>query len=388
MDINVPYTPGDTFSQWDGYPKKPFEFWVESSGGCMNWKRFTAFTFTLLAVLLLSYQPAQAQSNVQAGSIQGVVTDPQGGVVPNAKVTITNKDTGAAIETTTSSAGTYTSGSLTPASYTVRVEAPSFKTTEVTMPVLVNVVTSVNVKLELGASSTVVEVNGQSVTVNTDQAQVSGSLTTQQIENLPVNGRNFLDLANLPTEALLMTHLHAMFRSLANVGSGSRTDSGLDLEKLLGTANRVFCESTFAGQYATLVCGRAGKSGDIEIASAGHLPAVMVTRDGVKQIHATGLPLGMFSTSPYSVQRARMEPGDSLLLYTDGISEARNPTGTEYGMKRLASVAGERHGWVPQELLAACMRDIAGYSSGIKQVDDQTLMVIHRSDTAGISLND
>jgi len=162
----------------------------------------------------------------------------------------------------------------------------------------------------------------------------------------------------------------------------------LDLEKLLGTANRVFCESTFAGQYATLVCGRAGKSGDIEIASAGHLPAVMVTRDGVKQIHATGLPLGMFSTSPYSVQRARMEPGDSLLLYTDGISEARNPTGTEYGMKRLASVAGERHGWVPQDLLAACMRDIAGYSSGTKQVDDQTLMVIHRSDTAGISLND
>jgi RNA polymerase-binding transcription factor DksA len=79
--------------------------------------------------------------------------------------------------------------------------------------------------------------------------------------------------------ALLMTHLHAMFRSLANVGSGSRTDGGLDLEKLLGTANRVFCESTFAGQYATLVCGRAGKSGDIEIASAGHLPAVMVTRE-------------------------------------------------------------------------------------------------------------
>src|ERR1700756_96167 len=170
---------------------------VESSGGCMNWKRFTAFTFALLAVLFLSYQPARAQSNVQAGTIQGVVTDPQGGVVPNAKVTITNKDTGATIETTTSSAGTYTSGSLTPASYTVRVEAPSFKTTEVTMPVLVNVVTSANVKLELGASSTVVEVNGQSVTVNTDQAQVSGSLTTQQIENLPVNGRNFLDLAQL-----------------------------------------------------------------------------------------------------------------------------------------------------------------------------------------------
>jgi len=163
----------------------------------MNWKRFTAFTFALLAVLLLSYQPAHAQSNVQAGSVQGIVTDPQGGVVPGAKVTITNKDTGAVLDTTTTSAGTFVSGSLTPGTYTVRVEAPSFKTFQSTATVLINVVTPVNAKLELGASSTVIEVTGQTVNVNTDQAQVSGSLTTQQIENLPVNGRNFLDLAQL-----------------------------------------------------------------------------------------------------------------------------------------------------------------------------------------------
>jgi len=163
----------------------------------MNWKRFTAFTFALLAVLLLSYQPAQAQSNVQAGSIQGVVTDPQGGVVPDAKVTITNKDTGATLDTTSTSAGTFTSGSLVPGNYTVRVEAPSFKTVTGTYVVQINQVSSATIKLELGASSTVVEVSGQAVSVNTDQAQVSGSLTTQQIENLPVNGRNFLDLAQL-----------------------------------------------------------------------------------------------------------------------------------------------------------------------------------------------
>jgi Carboxypeptidase regulatory-like domain len=163
----------------------------------MNWKRFTAFTFALLAVLLLSYQPAHAQSNVQAGSIQGVVSDPQGGVVPNAKVTITNKDTGAVLDTTTTSAGTFVSGSLVPGTYTVRVEAPSFKTVTGTYVVQINQVSSATIKLELGASSTVVEVSGQAVSVNTDQSQVSGTLTTQQIENLPINGRNFLDLAQL-----------------------------------------------------------------------------------------------------------------------------------------------------------------------------------------------
>jgi hypothetical protein len=163
----------------------------------MNWKRFTAFMFALLAVVLLRHQPAHAQSNVQAGSIQGVVTDPQGGVVLNAKVTITNKDTGAVLDTTTTSAGTFTSGSLAPGNYEVRVEAPSFKTVSGTYVVQINQVSSATIKLELGSSTTVVEVSGQSVSVNTDQAQVSGSLTTQQIENLPVNGRNFLDLAQL-----------------------------------------------------------------------------------------------------------------------------------------------------------------------------------------------
>lgn len=180
--------------------------------------------------------------------------------------------------------------------------------------------------------------------------------------------------------SLLMTHLHAMFRSLSGVG--------LELERMLEIANRVFCESTFAGQYATLICGRAAGTGDLEIASAGHYPALHVTRGGVKQIDAPGLPLGMFSSSQYKTERVRLEPGDSLLLYTDGISEAHNTTGDEYGVKRLSSVAGERHGWVPQELLAACMRDIQNFSAVGRQADDQTLMVIHRSDSAGLSLDD
>jgi serine phosphatase RsbU (regulator of sigma subunit) len=64
--------------------------------------------------------------------------------------------------------------------------------------------------------------------------------------------------------SLLMSHLHAMFRSLAG--------AGLELDKLLEVANRIFCESTIAGQYATLICGRVRQGGEIEIASAGHYP--------------------------------------------------------------------------------------------------------------------
>ena len=209
---------------------------------------------------------------------------------------------------------------------------------------------------------------------------------------LPSNGSGKLmfllgDVAGKGVAAsLLMTHLHAMFRSLS--GSGSGTDGGLELDKMLERANRVFCESTFAGQYATLVCGRTSPSGELEIVSAGHHPALLIARDGVKEFAATGLPLGLFSTSQYNMHRVRLEPGDSVLLFTDGISEARNPAGKEYGVARLSNVAAERHGWVPQELLAACMKDVSHHASGARQADDQALMVVHRGDSAGAYLGE
>jgi phosphoserine phosphatase RsbU/P len=180
--------------------------------------------------------------------------------------------------------------------------------------------------------------------------------------------------------SLLMTHLHAMFRSLVGMG--------LELDKLLEMANRLFCESTIAGQYATLVCGRIGRDGEVEIASAGHFPALLVAKNGVGRIEATGLPLGMFATSSYAVRRARLERDDSLLLYTDGISEAHDPSGNEYGISGLSLVVGEKHGWAPEELVTACLKDLERHSSGTRQADDQTLMVIQRAGGGMASFND
>jgi phosphoserine phosphatase RsbU/P len=179
--------------------------------------------------------------------------------------------------------------------------------------------------------------------------------------------------------SLLMTHLHAMFRSLTSVG--------MPLDKLLETANSVFCRSTIAGQYATLICGRAGSHGEIEIGSAGHLAALAVGKDGVRQVTSTGVPLGMFASSRYTIQCVRMSPGDSLLLYTDGISEAVNSSGEEYGAVRLSNIASLKHGWVPQELAAACMKDVQLHAAGQKQRDDQTLMVIHRGRSMEVALD-
>ncbi|MFZ3214688.1 MAG: carboxypeptidase regulatory-like domain-containing protein [Candidatus Acidiferrales bacterium] len=163
----------------------------------MNWKRTFTVAFALLALAIFSIQPAWSQATVSTGSIQGTVTDPQGGVITTATITISRTDTGQSITQSVTSSGSYSSGALTPATYAVKIEAAGFKTAETTVVVVVGQVSVYNAKLEVGASSVVVEVTGNAVQVNTDQAQVAGTLTASQIENLPINGRNFLDLAQL-----------------------------------------------------------------------------------------------------------------------------------------------------------------------------------------------
>jgi hypothetical protein len=147
------------------------------------------FTFSLL--------PAGAQSTIATGSIQGTVTDQNGAVVPGAAVTITSKATGQASKLTSNGSGGFASGALIPGEYEVRIEAKGFQTQVINTPVQVGNIASASARLTIGQSNQVVEVTGAAVTVNTEQSTVQGVLTTEQIENLPINGRNFLDLAQL-----------------------------------------------------------------------------------------------------------------------------------------------------------------------------------------------
>lgn len=158
---------------------------------------FAALGLLAIAVVIASSATLFAQTTISTGSIEGTVTDPTSASVSGAKVTITQKSTGRVITTTTTPSGTYASGALTPGDYVVRVEAPGFRTTEVNLVVEVGVTATGNLKLEIGDVTQVVEVQAATVQVNTEQATVQGVIDTEQIENLPINGRNFLDLAQL-----------------------------------------------------------------------------------------------------------------------------------------------------------------------------------------------
>jgi sigma-B regulation protein RsbU (phosphoserine phosphatase) len=170
--------------------------------------------------------------------------------------------------------------------------------------------------------------------------------------------------------AMLMSHLHAMFRVLISVG--------LPLDQIVGRASRVFCESTHSSQYATLVCGKAGAHGGLEICNAGHLPSLLL---GAKHrcLEANGLPLGMFCSEEFSVARVEMQKGERLVLLTDGFTEARNPSGAELGIHPLLEMAKRHSAASPQEFVRRAVARASDFRAGGPVNDDLTLLVIERT---------
>jgi len=172
--------------------------------------------------------------------------------------------------------------------------------------------------------------------------------------------------------SMLMSHLHATFRTLAS--------QNMALQQLIGNANRLFCESTTAGQYVTLVVGRAWHDGKVEYASAGHLPLLHVSPKGIYSKTATGVPLGMFCSTEFPVCHLQLEPGDSLFLYTDGLTEVFDDHGAEYGLARVESLVAMHAAKSPDQMLAECLREVRNFTAGAKRTDDLTLLVMRHTD--------
>jgi Carboxypeptidase regulatory-like domain len=163
----------------------------------MTWKRSILLFGSILTMAVLSCQPAWSQAIGSAGTIQGTVVDQQGAIVTSAKVSITSKATGAIINPPVSSQGIFNSGPLTPGDFIVKVEAAGFETVQLPVVVQVGNISNASVTLQLGAANTVINVEGSAVQLNTEQPTIQGVVTQEQIVNLPINGRNFLDLAGL-----------------------------------------------------------------------------------------------------------------------------------------------------------------------------------------------
>src|SRR5450432_868345 len=158
------------------------------------------FCLAVFAVLALT---VGAFAQVQNGQLSGTVTDPSGAAVANAKVTITNQATNLSVTVMTSASGTYTANSLPIGAYNISVEAAGFKTfSDLNVALNAGTIAHVDAKMTLGQTREVVEVTGQEVAVNTEDSKLATTVSSTQIANLPLNGRNVFDLMQLSAGAV------------------------------------------------------------------------------------------------------------------------------------------------------------------------------------------
>jgi len=172
--------------------------------------------------------------------------------------------------------------------------------------------------------------------------------------------------------SILMSHLQATFRGLLRAGE--------PLSEIVSAANRIFCESTLASHYATVIAGRAKASGKIELVNAGHCAPVLLAAGAARTLagHGHGLPLGMFCGGRYTVRSVQLAPGDALVLFTDGLLEARDDGDAEYGPERAeAQLCGLRPASAA-EIVGAYVEALRSFRAARAGRDDLTIMALRR----------
>ncbi len=186
-----------------------------------NWK---ILPFTL-GLFLWALAPAQAQ--VSKGTFTGAVTDQSGAAVPGATITVTNEGTSVTVTTTTTSEGYYTVPDLLPGFYTLNAAAKGFKTLVNThVEVTVAYVQRVDFKLVVGELKEAITVEAQAALIDTATPRMSELVTAQQVQNLPLNGRNVFQLIQLAPGAVDTTGLitEPGSRGFTTVVNGARVN--------------------------------------------------------------------------------------------------------------------------------------------------------------------
>jgi hypothetical protein len=241
-----------------------------------------------VALLLVSVSlSVSAQTTIGTGSIVGSVTDTSGAVINGANVTITNVATGQVVRLTTNSSGTFNSGALLPGDYRTLVAAKRFNPIEVRTTVLVGNTSTVNATLRIGSGKEVIEVQDASLQVNTEQATVQGVLNEQQIENLPVNGRNFLDLAQLEPGVQIQDAVGIGKDGFSSISFGGRFGRATRLEvDGIDISDEIFGSTTTniaASAIQEFQLSQSSQDLSTELGTAGAVN--VTTRSGTNIIH-------------------------------------------------------------------------------------------------------
>jgi sigma-B regulation protein RsbU (phosphoserine phosphatase) len=171
--------------------------------------------------------------------------------------------------------------------------------------------------------------------------------------------------------ALLMTVLRAAVR-------GHWTDPSL--ADAVARINRTVCQNVPSSKYVTFFLAALDPAtGRLDFVNAGHNPPLLVREDGrVEKLSDGGLVLGLFETIVYDGGRVEMRPGDTLVVYSDGVTETWDPDGEEFGEESLIALAVRSRTLDAEALQDAILREIERFEAGARATDDRTIVVLKR----------
>jgi sigma-B regulation protein RsbU (phosphoserine phosphatase) len=175
------------------------------------------------------------------------------------------------------------------------------------------------------------------------------------------------------TGALMMAFTRAVFRAAAYNGSGPAD--------ALERTNRVLVRDARTGLFVTAIAATLEPATDVfTYASAGHDPPLLARADtsDVEELPSGGLMLGLAEPAPTADRAVDLRPGDLMVLYTDGISDAVNPAGERFGDGRLRAAVAAARGRPAREAVAEMLRAVDEFAGSAEPADDLTLVAVRR----------
>ena len=170
------------------------------------------------------------------------------------------------------------------------------------------------------------------------------------------------------SSALLASFLQGAF-----LGASCTTD----IPEVLSRINTFLSDRAEHGKYATMFYSKLDSAGRLTYANAGHCAPLLVRADGqIEKLEATSMPVGLVAEASFLLEHRDLAPGDRIVLYTDGVTEAQNDAGEFFGRKRLREAVRCAGGATCPELHAAIQKAVLDFTAGAEQADDLTLVVV------------
>ncbi len=171
-----------------------------------------------------------------------------------------------------------------------------------------------------------------------------------------------------PPAALLAAMLQGIFASSAHRGESPAIT--------IRHANHLLVRRGIESRFATTVFAELLSDGRLTYCNAGHNPPLLFCKNGVRRLETGGLMVGAFERASFDEQTLQLEPGDLLLAYSDGVTEARNPEGDEFGEERLLTSVQANWDLAPADVLECVLDAVHEFSAGAAQGDDLTLLAL------------